>query len=83
MAIGGIETLMQLGSLGEANFKAAKSQPLGSNSSKFVGLPKTLKNVVVFLGDALEENKVRFLLKVPTMIRFQEENGCLQLQFGL
>ena len=64
MAISGIETLMQLGLLGKANFKAAKSLPLGSNFSKFVGLPKTLKNFVVFLGNTLEENKVRLLLKV-------------------
>ena len=63
MAISGIETLMQLGLLGETNFKAAKSLT-ACNFSNFVGLPKTLKNVVVFLGNTLEENKVRSLLKV-------------------
>ena len=30
-----------------------------------MGLPKTLKNVVVFWGNTLEENTVFFLLKMP------------------
>ena len=65
MAISEIETLMQLGSLGEANFKAAKSLTAWEQLQQVCGiLPKTLKNVVVFLGNTLEENKVRSLLKV-------------------
>ena len=64
MAISGIEALMQLSLWREANFKAAKSLTAKSNFSKFVGLLKTLKDVVVFLGNTLEENKVRSLWKV-------------------
>ena len=30
-----------------------------------MGLPKTLKNVVVFLGNTVEENKGISLMKVP------------------
>ena len=58
MAISGIETLMQLGLLGEA---------LGSNFSKQEGLPKTLKNVVVVLGNTLEKTKC-FPFESPTMV---------------
>ena len=61
MAISGIETLMLLGSLGKANFKAAKSL---STWEYLQQVKVTLKNVVVFLGNTLEENKVRSLLKV-------------------
>ena len=36
-----------------------------------MGLPKTLKNVVVFLGNTFEENKVLSLLKVPQWCDFK------------
>ena len=60
----GIETLMQLGSLGEANYNPAKCLNALSNFSNFVGLLKTLNSIAVFLGNTLEENKARSLLKV-------------------
>ena len=67
---------MQLGSLVKANFKAEKSLTAWEYLQKLVGLLKNFKNVVVFLGNTLEENKVRSLFEHLTMMRFQEENGC-------
>ena len=46
-AIGGIETLRQLGSLGEAIFKAAKSLTAWEYLQLVKRLQKTLKNFVV------------------------------------
>ena len=60
-AIGGIETLRQLGSLGKANFKAAKSLTAWEYLQQ---VRATAKDFVVFLGNTLEENKVRLVLKV-------------------
>ena len=58
MAISGIETLMQLGLLGKANFKDAKSLTTWD-------LLKTHQECFfVFLGESLEGNKVLSLLKV-------------------
>ena len=64
MAIGGIETLRQLGSLGEANFKAAKSLTIWEYLQQVKVTAKDSQVLVVFLGNTLEENKVRLLLKV-------------------
>ena len=57
-----------------------------------MGLPKTLKNVVAFLGNTLEENKVLSLMKVPQWCGFKrlmdaptQSLGCYQTitQFGV
>ena len=56
-AVSGIETVVQIGSLGIVISMLQSPSPLESNFKKYMGLPKTLKNVVVFLGNTLEENK--------------------------
>ena len=63
MAVSGIETLIQLGSLGEANFKAAKSLTAWEYLQQVKATAKDSQECCCFLG--LKENKVRSLLKVP------------------
>ena len=62
MAIGGIETLRQLGLLGEANFKAAKSLTAWEYLLQVKVTAKDSQECCCFLG--LKENKVSSLLKV-------------------
>ena len=62
--INGIESLRQLGLLGKAHFKAAKSLTAWEYLQQVKATAKTLKYFVVVLGNTLEENKVRLLLKV-------------------
>ena len=63
MAIGGIETLRQLGLLGKANFKAAKSLTAWECLQQVKATAKGSQECCCFLG--LKENKVSSLLKVP------------------
>ena len=62
MAIGGIETLRQLGLLGEANFKASKSLTAWEYLQQVKATGKDSQECCCFLG--LKENKVSSLLKV-------------------
>ena len=57
--------------LREANFKADKSLTAWEKLQKQVGLLKTLKNVVVFLANTLEEDRGLSLLKVPQWYDFK------------
>ena len=50
MAIGGIETLRQLGLLGEANFKAAKSLTAWESLQQVCGIAKDSQVLCCFLG---------------------------------
>ena len=50
MAISGIETLMQLGSLGEANFKAAKSLTAWEKLQQVKATAKDSQVLCCFLG---------------------------------
>ena len=63
MVINGIETLRQLGLLGKANFKAAKSLTAWENPQQVKATAKDSQEYCWFLG--LKENKVNSLLKVP------------------
>ena len=65
MAISGIETLLQLGSLGEANFQSVKSLTAWEYLQQLGGIAEDSQDCCWFLGNTLEENKVRSLLKVP------------------
>ena len=69
-AISGIETLRQLGLLGNANFKAAKSLTC-----------QRLSRVLLLSGIERKQSKLPF--ESRTMVRFQEENRSSQLKFGL
>ena len=62
MAISGIETFRQLGSLGKANFKAAKSQTAWEQLEQLKATAKDSQECCCFLG--LKENKVSSLVKV-------------------
>ena len=61
-AISGIETLRQLGLLGKANFKDAKSLTAWEYLQQVKATAKDSQECCCFLG--LKENKVRTLLKV-------------------
>ena len=63
MAISGIETLRQLGLLGKANSKAAKSLTAWEKLQQVNATAKNSQECCCFLG--LKENKVSSLLKVP------------------
>ena len=63
MAISGIESLRQLGLVGKANFKAAKSLTPWEQLQKLKVTSKDSQECCCFLG--LKENKVSSLLKVP------------------
>ena len=59
---------MQLVSLGEPNFKAAKSLTLGINLSKQIVLLKTQQDsFVVFLGNSLQRKQGLFLLVLSSL----------------
>ena len=60
--INGIETLRQLGLLGKANFKAAKSLTTWEQFQQVKATAKDSQECCCFLG--LKENKVISLLKV-------------------
>ena len=62
MAMCGIETLVQLGSLGKANFKASKYLTAWESNNWIA--QDSPRMFVVFLGNTLEENKVISLMKV-------------------
>ena len=62
-ASSGIETLRQLGLLGKANFKAAKSLTTLELLQQGKVTVKDSQECCCFLG--LKENKERSLLKVP------------------
>ena len=64
MAMSGIKTLMHLGSLGKTNLQGYKVANRLGVTSAILWDCQGLNNVVVFLGNTLEENKVRSLLKV-------------------
>ena len=66
-----IETLMQLGLLGKANLKAAKSLTIWEKLQQTDGIAKdSTRMIVVFLGNTLEESKGLFLLKNPQWCDF-------------
>ena len=75
MSIGGIETLRQLGSLGEANFKA-----VGVTSASKSDCQR-LSRVLLLSGIERKQSKHPF--ESSTMVRFQVENGCNNSKFGL
>ena len=83
MAIGGIETLRQLGSLGEANFKAAKSLTAWEYLQQVKATAKDSHVLCCFLGKYSERKQSKTGLESLTMVRFQQENGSSQLKFGL
>ena len=57
---------MQLDSLGKTNFKGAKSLTTWDYLQQIDGIAQDSPRMfVVFLGNALEENKVLSLMKVP------------------
>ena len=60
MAIGGIETLRQLGFLGKANFKATKFLTTWGNLQQVCGIANDSQEFYCFPG--LKENKVSSLL---------------------
>ena len=60
-AISGIETLRQLGLLGKANFKAAKSLTAWEELQQVTATAKDSQECCCFLG--LNENKISSLLK--------------------
>ena len=62
-AISGMETLRQLGLLGKANFKAAKSPTTWEQLQQVKATAKDSQECCCFLG--LKENKESSLLKVP------------------
>ena len=83
MAICGILTSMQLGLLGKANFKAAKSLTTLEQLQQTGGIAKdSTRMFVVFLGNTLEENKVLFLLKVPQCFVFNRLMNAASQSFG-
>ena len=82
-AIGGIETLRQLGSLGEANFKAAKSLSAWEYLQQVKATAKDSQEFYCFLGKYSQRKHSKTLFESLTMVRFQEENGSSQLKFGL
>ena len=80
-AISEIETLRQLGLLGKANFKAAKSpNHLGVTSASKSDCQR-LSRVLLLSG--IERIQSKHPFESLTMMRFQEENGSSQLKFGL
>ena len=83
MAINGLETLRQLGLLGRANFKAAKSLTAWEYLQQVKATTNDSQECCCFLG--LKENKVSPLLKVSQWcnVRFQQEIGCNNSNFRL
>ena len=80
-ALSGIETLRQLGLLGKANFKGCKvPNRLGLTSARKSDCQR-LSRVLLLSGIERKQSKHPF--ESLTMVRFQEENGSSQLEFGL
>ena len=83
MAIGGIEPLRQLGSLGEANFKAPKSLTAWDYLQQVKATAKDSQVLCCFLGKYSGRKQSKTLFESLTMVRFQQKNGPFQLKFGL
>ena len=79
--INGITTLRQLGLLGTANFNAAEVPNRLGVTSAIKSDSQRLSRVLLLSGIERKQSKLPF--ESPTMVRFQEENGCNNSKFGL
>ena len=82
-AIGGIETLRQLGLLGKANFKATKSLTAWEYLQQVKATAKDSQVLCCFLGKYSQRKQSKTGCESLTMVRFQQENGPFQFKFGL
>ena len=82
-AIGGIDTLRQLGLLGKANFKAAKTLNAWEYLQQVEATAKDSQVLCCFLGKYSQRKQSKLPFESLTVVRFQEENEPFQLKFGL
>ena len=71
MVISGIKTLMQLGLLGEANFKAAKSLTTWEYLQQVCGIAQDTQECCFFLGKYSQRKQSKIPFESLTMMRFQ------------